>query len=323
MAITGTDITRAAELLCSGQVVAIPTETVYGLAGNGLDEGALLTIFKVKNRPRFDPLILHIGNLDQLDSLVTEVPEQAWKLAEAYWPGPLTLLLDKKPSVPDIATSGLSRVALRVPAHPLTQSLLADLPFPLAAPSANPFGYISPTTARHVNDQLGEAIPYILDGGECEVGIESTIIGFDEGNPVVHRLGGMSLEVIETVTGPLSYQLNQGSNPAAPGMLDTHYAPGKPLFTGDIEQLLQTHEGKRLGVLSWRRDYQSTGIEHAIVLSPQGSLEQAACRLFAALRNLDKAPVDVIIAERLPDIGLGRAINDRLLRASCRGSNMT
>jgi L-threonylcarbamoyladenylate synthase len=315
MAEISTDIVKAATLLRHGRLVAIPTETVYGLAGNGLDSAAVLDIFKVKQRPAFDPLILHVADPAQLEPLVTELPVMARRLAEKFWPGPLTLLLNKAEQVPDLVTSGLPRVAVRIPAHGMTLKLLGMLEFPLAAPSANPFGYVSPTTAMHVQAQLGADIPMILDGGACEVGIESTIIGFEAGQPIVYRLGGLSLEKIESVVGSVTLSLNQSSNPAAPGMLKSHYAPRKPLILGDLPALISRHSDLSVGVLSFSRAFNpETGI--CRVLSTTGSLEEAATQLFAALRALDQAQVDIIVAEFLPDQGLGRAINDRLRRAA-------
>jgi L-threonylcarbamoyladenylate synthase len=190
MAEVGVDIERAAAFLRKGQLVAIPTETVYGLAGNALDLKSVSSIFETKNRPSFDPLILHVASLEQVSPFVSEFPEKLKCLAEAFWPGPLTVLLPRKASVPDLVTSGLDRVAVRVPNHPLTLALLAQLDFPLAAPSANPFGYISPTQAAHVAAQLGSQVPYILDGGACAVGLESTIVGMEVEQVVIYRLGG-------------------------------------------------------------------------------------------------------------------------------------
>ena len=189
MAEIGKDIEKSAALLASGELVAIPTETVYGLAGNALDEKAVVQIFKSKNRPRFDPLIVHVAGIDQVYNYVESIPEELKALAEAFWPGPLTLLLTKKSIIPDLVTSGLGKVGVRVPNHALTLSLLERLDFPLAAPSANPFGYISPTSASHVQDHLGDKLAYILDGGHCEVGLESTIVGMEEGQVIIYRLG--------------------------------------------------------------------------------------------------------------------------------------
>jgi len=222
----GTDLILAKKLLTEGKLVAIPTETVYGLAANGLDETAVAGIFSAKNRPTFDPLILHVASIEQAQSLCTDWPEMADKLARAFWPGPLTLILPKADHVPDLTTSGQPTVGIRMPNNRLTLELLSTLPFPLAAPSANPFGYVSPTNAQHVADQLGDSIDYILDDGDCSVGIESTIITIDNGTPKVLRLGGLSLERIADVLGfPVLEHLNQNSNPQAPGQLDQHYSP--------------------------------------------------------------------------------------------------
>jgi L-threonylcarbamoyladenylate synthase len=237
LAITGTELNVAKEFLIKGELVAIPTETVYGLAGNALNEKAVLSIFEVKNRPAFDPLIIHTDSIDKVKEYVSVFPEKAQRLAEQFWPGPLTLLLPKKQIIPDLVTSGLDTVAVRIPKHPLLLELLAELSFPLAAPSANPFGYISPTNAEHVNQQLGDKIPYILDGGECEVGIESTIIGFEADDTVVYRLGGLAVEDIEKLVGPVMLMPHSTSDPKAPGMLKSHYAPRKPLYLQKREEI--------------------------------------------------------------------------------------
>lgn len=310
----GTDILTAKHFLKAGNVVGVPTETVYGLAANALDPDAVLTIFRVKNRPSFDPLIVHTDTLEKVRSLVLTMPPLAEKLAKAFWPGPLTLLLPKQPHMPDLTTSGLPRVAVRIPNHPLTLSLLAQLDFPLAAPSANPFGYISPTTARHVADQLGDQVPYILDGGPCQIGLESTIIGFDEaGEPTVYRLGGLALEQLEAVAGPLLVRDHSSSNPAAPGMLSSHYAPRKPvtlLLPGQ-----QPAPDEQAGALVFCDYLPGIPPAHQLRLSPSGNLNEAARNLFGHLRTLDALPVTHIYVQLTPGQGLGRAINDRLRRA--------
>jgi L-threonylcarbamoyladenylate synthase len=293
--------------------VAIPTETVYGLAGNALNKDAIVKIFEVKARPQFDPLIVHVPSLHHAENYVEDIPDQAVVLTSSFWPGPLTLLLKKKSIIPDLVTSGLDTVGIRCPDHALTKSLLNLLPFPLAAPSANPFGYVSPTTPAHVNEQLGNKIAYILDGGACTVGIESTIIGFENSLPVVYRMGGLSLEDIEEVIGKINVQAHSTSNPKAPGQLKSHYAPSKRVVIGEIRMLLQKYPAHCSALLTFKADYNSP---YQIILSPSGSLEEAAQNLFAALRQLDKMPADIILAEFVPDIGLGRAINDRLRRAA-------
>lgn len=315
----GTDVGYAQQLLASGGVVAMPTETVYGLASNAYDPQAVSQVFAIKQRPSFDPLIVHVDSVTHAQAFTAPWPEAALELAQRFWPGPLTLVLQKKPLIPDIVTSGLCSVGVRMPQHPLALSLLQQLPFPLAAPSANPFGYISPTTPQHVQQQLGRRIPYILDGGACAVGLESTIVGFAQGQPVVHRLGGISIEAIEAVVGPVSMAVQSpGALPTAPGGLSSHYAPTKPLQLGDIDRLLMQYATQQVGVLAFDRLCPQIDAEHQVVLSPSGSLVEAAQRLFAALRTLDALPVDIILATPVPDTGLGRAINDRLGRASSR-----
>lgn len=313
MAELGNDIKHAKTLLNQNKLVAIPTETVYGLAANATNPTAITQIFKTKERPSFDPLIIHIYSLKLLSNYVTNIPEKAELLADRFWPGALTLLLPKKDIIPDIVTSGLDTVAIRIPSHPLTLELLKSLDYPLAAPSANPFGYISPTTAKHVNDQLGDKIDYILDGGKCEVGIESTIIGFDKNHPTVHRLGGVSIEKIESIIGKVEVKALSSSNPVAPGMLQNHYAPKKKLIIGNIDELIQEHNDA--GIISFQKEY---NVKHQIQLSKTGDLDEAAQCLFGALRKLDNEDISIIISEFAPNHGLGRAINDRLKRAAIK-----
>ncbi len=318
MASAGTDIDLAKTLLDEGKLVAIPTETVYGLAGNALNGEAALSIFKTKNRPSFDPLIIHIGSVDQLSKWVTALPEKAKKLAENFWPGPLTLLLPKSSLIPDIVTSGLKEVAIRIPDHPLTRALLNQLDFPLAAPSANPFGYISPTTAAHVNEQLGDKIAYILDGGACTVGVESTIIGFPDDVPTLYRKGGLPLEEIEKIIGKVETLPHSSSNPKAPGMLKSHYAPGKPFYLATREKMLKADRNKTAFLL-FGNPLDDLLPEKQLLLSPERNLQEAARNLFSYLRKLDATPdTTEIYAELVPDEGLGRAINDRLRRAAAQ-----
>ncbi|MBK6626966.1 MAG: threonylcarbamoyl-AMP synthase [Flavobacteriales bacterium] len=308
----GTDVAHAALLLKQGAVVAIPTETVYGLAADAFNEEAVLTIFSAKQRPAFDPLIVHVRDREQLDR-VAEVPAEAEALITRFWPGPLTLVLHKRPAVPDLVTSGLDTVAVRMPAHAMTRALLNELDTPLAAPSANPFGYVSPTTAQHVMDQLGGRIPYILDGGACTVGVESTILGRDaQGRWVLFRPGGIALESIEAVVGEV-HAPSPSAKLQAPGMLESHYAPRKPVHVGDVPALLRRFAGRAVGVISFRHEHHAHRCE---VLSPEGDLSAAARHLFAVLRELDTSDCQVIVAERFPEEGLGRAINDRLRRAA-------
>ncbi len=308
------NIEKAIALLKSGELVAIPTETVYGLAANALSEKAVIKIFEAKNRPFFDPLIVHTHSIEQVFKYVSFFDERLQKLAKKFWPGPLTLLLPKKEIIPDLVTSGLPEVGIRVPAQKNTLELLQQLDFPLAAPSANPFGYVSPTSAKHVFEQLQNKIPYILDGGNCKVGLESTIVGIKNNKVTIYRIGGLRLELVEQVVGQINLQIQQNDNPGAPGMLSAHYAPHKPVITGSIDALLKSYQHLKLGIISFTRKYPTFGIN--ICLSEQGDLNEAGQNLFAALRSLDNSDVDVILAEIFPDEGLGKAINDRLYRAS-------
>ena len=320
MAEIGKDVEKAEAILKKGGLVAIPTETVYGLAGNALNPDAVAKIFSVKSRPNFDPLILHTESIERIEGFVLHIPDSLRQLALSFWPGPLTLLLPKKLIVPDLVTSGLNRVAVRVPNHPLTLKLLSKLEFPLAAPSANPFGYISPTKATHVNDQLGDKIEYILDGGSCHVGLESTIIGLENGQVTVYRLGGLDLQSIEKVVGKVKVMAHSSSNPKSPGMLKSHYAPRKPFILGDLDKLVSSYQkkGTDFAVLSFRKDLSMVPDKRHIQLSRLGDLSEAAKNLFAAMRTLDNMDVSVILSELVPDVGLGKAINDRLKRAAAR-----
>lgn len=311
---TGADIQLAASLLRSGKLVAIPTETVYGLAANALDEQAVLGIFKAKDRPFFDPLIVHVPSLAAARQYAILDDERLAQLATSFWPGPLTLLLPKKQLIPDLVTSGLTQVGIRVPRHPLTLELLQQLDFPLSAPSANPFGYVSPTEPAHVSNQLGDRIDYILDGGPSTVGLESTIVGIEDGQLCVFRLGGLALEDIERVSGPVTLRLNQSSNPKAPGQLKSHYAPRKPLFIGPLDTLMATYHEKKTAVLCFGKNDLSGPL--VFNLSPSGNVEEAALNLFRYMRLADESEAALVLCENLPDKGLGRAMNDRLKRAA-------
>lgn len=318
MAEIGKDIDKAKAFLESGELVGIPTETVYGLAGNAFNSDAVAKIFAAKNRPEFDPLIIHTSSIERVLEFVLEIPEVLRLLGEKFWPGPLTLLLPKKGIVPELVTSGLDTVAVRVPDHSLSRDLLKTLDFPLAAPSANPFGYISPTKASHVNDQLGNKIPYILDGGPCGVGLESTIVGVEKNEVVVYRLGGLDVKDIESLVGKVKVMTHSSSNPKSPGMLKSHYAPTKPFILGDLEKLIKEHQlrGINFAVLSFSGIFGNVPTGEQVQLSPSGNLNEAAKNLFASMRALDTMDVSVILSELLPEKGLGRAINDRLRRAA-------
>lgn len=313
----GVNVEEARKTLLKGGLVGIPTETVYGLGANGFSSESVLKIFKAKERPHFDPLILHFNSIDAVHTAVSDFPEKARLLAEKYWPGPLTLVLPKKEIVPDEVTSGLDSVAVRVPNHPLTLELLDLLPFPLAAPSANPFGYISPTSAQHVKDQLGEKIDYILDGGECTVGVESTIVSFLLAKPIILREGGLSREKIEAVIGSVNVQKSSSSRPIAPGMLESHYAPKVPLtlVPNLKEYLKQSPIKENAALLCFREALSHENCTRCIVLSQQGDVAEAAANLFKTLRELDNTQINHIYAEMVENVGIGRAVNDRLKRA--------
>lgn len=311
----GTDIAKAKSLLEQGEVVAIPTETVYGLAGNGLDPMAIGKIYAAKNRPQFNPLILHVANQNQLSKWVKHLPPACIALLDKLSPGPITYLLEKSDAVPDLITAGSRFVAIRIPAHELTLNLLRQLDFPLAAPSANPSGYVSPVTSMHVFEGLAGKIPYILEGEQTKIGLESTIVGFEGDKIVIHRLGGIGVETIKEVTGA-EVEINLAhTSPTAPGQLKSHYATNKPLFIGDIEQLYEHHVGKKIGIISFKTDYQFPNTT-VFELSPTGNLNEAAAALFNVMHILDKSDVSIILAEIFPEQGLGKAINDRLERAA-------
>lgn len=317
MAEIGKDIGKAAVLLATGKVVAIPTETVYGLAGNAYDVQAVSRIFEVKDRPTFNPLIVHTNAISKIKDFVKEIPPLAYELAQALWPGPLTILLPRNEIIPDLVTAGNPMLAVRIPNHPLTLQLLASIEFPLAAPSANPFGYISPTTAQHVDSQLGDLIPYILDGGPSEIGIESTIIGFDEfGQVEVLRFGGVPIESIEKICGPINLRIGLKKAPQAPGMLKSHYAPNTQLIVCDIAEVIPKLNPAKTGILSFTDMVEGVPAQNQRTLSSSGDLHEAAQGLFSNMRELDAMDLQIILAERVPDKGLGKAINDRLRRAA-------
>ena len=316
MSIISKDIQKAVQLLTEDHLVAIPTETVYGLAGNIFSEKAIKSIFSTKQRPFFNPLIVHIPSVKSLNDLVTHVPEKAKLLAAAFWPGSMTLVLKKSKTIPDIITAGKDTVAVRIPNHPTTLALLKKLPFPLAAPSANPFGSISPTKPAHVENYFRNSIKMVLDGGSCANGIESTIIGFENEEPVIYRLGALPLEEIEAVVGKISIKNKKEEKPDAPGMLARHYAPKTSTFlVDDVAAEIEKNTGKKMGVLVFKSSLNNENITE-IILSKNGSLQEAASRLYSAMHDLDSKNLDLIIAERFSEFGLGKSINDRLQRAT-------
>jgi L-threonylcarbamoyladenylate synthase len=310
------NIQQAIDLLLANNVVAIPTETVYGLAGNIYNDAAITAIFEHKQRPLYNPLIVHISNINELPKIASHIPASAMQLAQAFWPGPLTLVLPKQNTISHLVTGGKDTVGVRIPNHALSLELLSKLPFPVAAPSANPFNYLSPTTAQAVSKGLPHVA--VLDGGACTVGIESTVIGFPNDLPTLYRYGSISKELIEAVLGhTLQTVINNNTTPAAPGMLDKHYSPNtKLIISPDVMASIAVANNKKIGVLTFKNKYEHANIKHQITLSDKGSLEQAATNFFAALHLFDTLDLDLIITEIFPNEGIGIAINDRLMRAA-------
>ncbi|MBK8012318.1 MAG: threonylcarbamoyl-AMP synthase [Deltaproteobacteria bacterium] len=310
------EVREAGLILRRGGLVAFPTETVYGLGAHAMDPKAVARIFEVKARPRFDPLIVHVRDIDAARALVTDFPPVAEQLAQAFWPGPLTMVLPKAAHVPDLVTAGEPTVALRVPRHPIAAALLEHAGCPIAAPSANRFGRTSPTTAAHVRAQLevrSGAVEMLLDGGPTLVGVESTVITFIDDEVWLLRPGGLPLEDIEPIAGPVRIAPPGTKLKAAPGRSVSHYAPKTPLVL-DPKQL---PAGGRFGWLQLKpRPAPSDAFVRIEVLSSTGDLNEAAARLFAAMQRLDHEGLDAILADRVPEVGLGRAIMDRLRRAA-------
>ncbi|RIH86054.1 L-threonylcarbamoyladenylate synthase [Calidithermus roseus] len=311
---TPENLEKAARILRSGGLVAFPTETVYGLGANALDAEAAARIFEVKQRPTFDPLIVHVASREMLQQVAAEVSPQAEALIERFWPGPLTLVLPKAPAVPGIVTAGLPTVAARMPDHPVALELLRCAGVPVAAPSANPFGYLSPTRAEHVARMLGDRVELILDGGLTTHGVESTIVLLGE-KPTVLRYGAIPLEELEPVTGPLALSVGESLKPLVPGQLPQHYAPRTPIRIARPEEV-PTRGRKKLGYLAFKDVPRGFGVVK--VLSPTGDLREAAAHLFEALHQLDMLGLEAIYAEPVPEEGLGRAIMDRLKRAAAK-----
>lgn len=326
---TPENLRLAAERLAGGELVAFPTETVYGLGAHALRPEACARIFEAKRRPFFDPLIVHVGEAAQAARLCARVDARARLLMERFWPGPLTLVLPKAAAVPDLVTSGLPTVAVRMPDHPVALGLLRAAGFPVAAPSANPFGRLSPTAASHVASHFEDGIACILDGGPCAVGVESTILSLEGETPVILRSGGLPKEDLESVIGPVALAASPSGSgadpgrPLAPGQLPSHYAPRTPLRVlpgpapadpRDLPAGLPGAADRRVGLLAWKAP--QPGYAAVEILSPRGDLREAAAALFAALHRLDTRGLDLLLAEPVPETGLGLAIMDRLRKAA-------
>ena len=315
------NLRRLARVLQDGGLVAVPTETVYGLAANALDAKACRRIFRAKRRPAHDPLIVHVADRRTLER-IAETNPAVTKLARAFWPGPLTLVLPRRPAVPAVVTAGLPSVAVRMPAHPLLRRLLRLSGLPLAAPSANPFGYVSPTTAAHVQEGLGRRIQHILDGGPCRLGLESTIVDLrDPLRPVLLRPGVITVADLTRVLGvpvrPVAPGRSTPSSMLAPGMLDRHYSPRRPLVLHrHITATMVGRAGTTEAWLCFRRPSWAGLRKNVFWLSARGEPREAARRLFAQLRRLDRDGWRRLHAELAPPTGSGPAINDRLRRAA-------
>ena len=313
----GLDIDTATRLLTEQELVAIPTETVYGLAANALSVEAVSKIYQVKKRPQFNPLILHVASVTEMKKYVLNLPAKLEILIQQFSPGPLTVLLPKSELVSDLVTAGSLLVAIRIPNHPLTLDLLNRLDFPLAAPSANISGTVSPTSAEHVFEQLNGKIPYILDGRETSIGIESTIVGYDDRSEeiTIHRLGGLSIEEMEACLHEKIRVDIHHDQPTAPGQLKSHYATQTPLLVGKIEELMVDKNPKEVVIINYHK-LKEYDVKKQFVLSNQNSSAEAAQNLFKIMRKADKCQAQYILCEWAPEENLGMAINDRLRRAS-------
>jgi len=308
-------IKKAALIIKKGGLVAFPTETVYGLGANALNPEAVAKVFEAKKRPHFDPLIVHIADKKFVKKLCRRVNKKAEILIAKFWPGPLTLIFPKSEIVPDIVTAGLKTVAVRMPAHQIALDLIKEAGVPIAAPSANLFGKLSPTEASHVFKQLKDKIEAIIDGGKCPIGIESTVVDVFSRTPKVLRPGGLPIEEIKKALGGIKLEVKTRSRKIySPGQLKSHYQPLTPL------KIIRKKKFKpplniKAGLLAFKKPKNKKFYHHIEVLSPSGNLREAAANFFSALHRLDKAHLDVIYAEKIPEKGLGVAIMDRLYKA--------
>ncbi|MGB2631273.1 MAG: L-threonylcarbamoyladenylate synthase [Candidatus Omnitrophota bacterium] len=323
-------IRQAADVIRKGGLVAFPTETVYGLGANALDPAAVTGIFGAKNRPLDDPLIVHIAEIEDLKRLAKEVPEEATKLVDRFWPGPLTVVLKKTEEVPELVTTGLDTVAIRMPSNPIARELINTSGVPIAAPSANLFGRPSPTRARHVVDDLDGRIDLVLDGGSAEIGIESTVVEFIEGKVIVLRPGGIDVESLCSVIGDVHIYKGTEEMERSPGKYPQHYSPHAMVIVVDesgsqaekvrMAAESMTSKGKRVGIMAKEEhagEYRSYDVK---ILGPENVGRACALNLFHILREFDSENVDVIIAEAIPEKGLGLAVMNRLRKAAGPGS---
>lgn len=309
-------ITAAVEELKRGRPIAIPTETVYGLATNGLDQSAVKRIFELKNRPLSNPLILHTYDISEIEKYTSNIPNIAYKLAERFWPGPLTMIFEKNENVPELVTAGGSTVAFRIPDHDIALELLKRVDFPLAAPSANPFTRISPTHSSQVKEYFGEEL-FVVDGGPCTRGLESTIIGFEREAIIIYRLGSVTESDLKPFASQIRIQ-GKKSKVRTPGMHAKHYSPlTTTILTEDPQKEINKFNGAIIGVITFEDTFLLSNNQLIKkVLSPEGNIKSAAAKLYSTLYDLDKLDLDVIIVKRFPNKGLGKTINERLNRAA-------
>jgi L-threonylcarbamoyladenylate synthase len=314
--IIGSDVSHAAELLRQDEVVAIPTETVYGLAANALSEDAVEKVFGLKQRPLHHPLIVHVDSVDTMSQFVSEIPTAAYMLLQKFAPGPITLLLRTNGRIPGVVNNHKSLMAFRIPAHETALALLRSVDFPLVAPSANRFTAVSPTNPWHVLKGFDGRIPYILNGSNCRIGIESTVVGFDDGTPVIYRQGAITASQVERVVGEVKFYDGK-SGTVSPGAHPLHYSPSTPLrVVDDIQTIHQQYNLDRVALLCFNRYNYDVSIQRQFILSGTGDVVEAARNFYKAMHFLDDLRMDMIIAEKLPNIGVGIALNDRLERAA-------
>ena len=312
----GKNISKSIYYLKKNKIVVLPTETVYGMGANALNEKAVKKIFKIKKRPYYDPLICHTNSIKKIKNYVSKFPKKAEILGKKFWPGPLTILFEKKKNIPDITTANLKSVGFRIPNNKLTLKVLEKIDFPVAAPSANPFGYISPTLPKHIIEKFDSDISYILNDGSCDIGIESTIVGFNNKKTIIYRVGGITIEEIENVIGKVEIIEKNINLPESPGMLKNHYSPNKKIVVGKIELLIKKYKNKKVGILSFNRYFDGIEKKKQVILSKSKNLKEASKNLYKSLHILDKMNIDIIFTSLLPNVGIGKSINDRIIKAS-------
>lgn len=316
----GTNIQKAASFINAGDVVAIPTETVYGLAASILSEKGIQKIYELKGRPKTNPLIVHVASIEEISKWVEVWPEKAKILADVFMPGPITLVMPKSNKIPHYVTSGQDTVGIRVPNHPLFVELLKSLPAPLAAPSANPSNATSATQAKHVFSYFkNKDLPYVLDGGACVNGLESTIVGFEKNEVVIYRVGAITIEQIERLVGKVK-RASTKSHTLTPGMFTRHYAPQTPLImTDDIDAYTKQHPEANVAILYTGKKKESSNVKTTYInLSESDNLEEVGQRLYATLLALDEQSYDALLIQPFPSTDLGITLNDRLTRATTK-----